>query len=173
MREITECWSFPRNTMGVFPSYFSVWFEETVPDGCKHWVYQSNWWITMQRGLVSHALPFKSLSEEWFLIICSRYYSPCEWEGINCLNNDEVGFGTKLLPKHLANAGGGSRNGRRPQACRKDITAFTVKLLWRRIKHDSPDKHQEISVSTFSTFQFEFLLSIKQWSELSRPSVSV
>lgn len=116
----------------------------------------------MQRGPVSHALPFKSLSEEWFLIICSRYYSPCEREGINCLNNDEVGFGTKLLPKHLANAGGGSRNGGGLQACRRDITAFRVQLLWRRIKHDGPDQHQEISVSTFFTLQFEFLPSIEE-----------
>ena len=95
----------------------------------------------MQRGLVSHTLPFKSLLEEWFLIIRSCYYSPREQEGINCLNNNKGGFETKLLPKHLANARGGSENGRRSSACRKDITGFKVTHLWRRIKADGSDQH--------------------------------
>lgn len=121
-----------------------------MPGDCKHCVYQNNWWITMQRGPVSHTLPFKSLSEEWFLIIRSCYYSPCEREGINCLNNNEGGFGTKLLPKHLANAGGGSENGRRSSACRKDITDFTDTCLQRRIKRDGSDHHQPSFFLCFS-----------------------
>lgn len=127
--------------MGAFPSYFLKQFEKLVPGDCQHCLYQNNWWITMRRGLVSHTLPFKSLSEEWFLIIRSCYCSPCEQEGINCLNNNEGGFGTKLLPKRLANAGGGSANGGRSSACRKDITGFMVTHLWRRIKCDGSDQH--------------------------------
>lgn len=96
----------------------------------------------MHRGLVSHTLPFKSLSVEWFLLIHSCYYSPCEREGINCLNNNEGAFRTKLLPKHLANAGGGSENGRRSSACKRDITGFTFTHLWRRIKCDGFNQHQ-------------------------------
>lgn len=127
--------------MGAFPSYFLKQFEKLVPGDCQHCLYQNNWWITMRRGLVSHTLPFKSLSEEWFLIIRSCYCSPCEQEGINCLNNNEGGFGTKLLPKHLANAGGGSANGGRSSACGKDITGFMVTHLWRRIKCDGSNQH--------------------------------
>jgi len=95
----------------------------------KYHVYQNNWWIMMQRGLVSHTLPLKSLSEEWFLIFRSCYCSPWELEGINCLNNDEGGFKIKLVPQHLASAEGGCENGRRSSACRKDITIFEVMEL--------------------------------------------
>lgn len=127
--------------MSAFPSCFLKEFEQLVPGDCKHCVDENNWWITMQPGLVSHTLPFKSLSEEWFLITRSCYYSPREREGINCLNNNEGAFGTKLLPKHLANAGGGSENGRRSSACRRDITLLKVTHLWRRIKYDGPNQH--------------------------------